>query len=106
MKQNIIKSIKKNNKNFTRKDLIKKYFNCFRDNIHLKYSRHKQNKYTCSYFLEYYLPLKQAKNLFLAIYKNDNKIFLCTQSNNIYPINYSIYQYNSVKNYLKKILWN
>jgi hypothetical protein len=82
-KQNIIKSKRIYLKNFTRKDLIKKYFNCFRDNIHLKYSRHKQNKYTCSYFLEYYLPLKQAKNLFLAIYKNDNKIFLGTITINI-----------------------
>ncbi len=81
--KNIIKSKRIYLKNFTRKNLIKKYFNWFQDDIHLKYSRHIQNKYTYSNFLEYYLSMKQEKNLFLAIYKNDNKKFLGTITANI-----------------------
>ncbi len=77
-KTNIIKSKRIYLKNFTKKNLIKRYFNWFKDDGHLKFSRHKKKNYEYSYFLSYYLSMKSAKNLFFAIYTVKKDFFLGT----------------------------
>lgn len=82
-KTNVIKSKRIYLKNFTKKNLIKRYFNWFKDDGHLKFSRHKKKNYKYNYFLNYYLSIKKAKNLFFAIYTIKKDFFLGTITANI-----------------------
>ena len=70
-------------KNFTKKNLIKRYFYWFKNNELLKYSRHRNNKYKYSYFLKYYLSKKNSDNLFFAIYEKKTNFFFGTITANI-----------------------
>ena len=74
-------------RNFTKKNLIKKYFDWFKNNDLLRYSRHRNNKYGYSYFLKYYLSIKNSNNLFYAIYEKRKNIFFGTITANLNLIN-------------------
>jgi len=82
-KTNVIKSKRIYLKNFTKKNLIKRYFNWFTDDRHLKFSRHKKKNYKYAHFLNYYLSIKKAKNLFFAIYTNKKNFFFGTITANL-----------------------
>ena len=72
-KTNVIKSKRIYLKNFTKKNLIKRYFNWFTDDGHLKFSRHKKKNYKYAHFLNYYLSwslLKIRNFIYISINLN------------------------------------
>ena len=79
----IIKSRRIYLKNFTKINLIKRYFDWFKDDSHLKFSRHKKKNYKYNHFLSYYLSMKEEKNLFFAIYTIKKDFFFGTITANI-----------------------
>lgn len=65
-------------KRFTKKNLITRYFDWFKDNKYLYFSRHRGNDYKFQDFEKYYLRMKKDKNLFFAIYHKKNNYFFGT----------------------------